>query len=93
MIDEADEAMPGQVEKRRRTPRTSEDAQLSSPGPKKKRKPGPLPKDTPYRRPETPPPGSPGPIPSSPLPTDNHKFNGKERFNDPSSQYSLVFYV
>jgi integrator complex subunit 6 len=57
MIDEADEAMPGQQSSRRRSASTvSLDSLPPSPSPKK-RKPGPLPKDTPYRRPATPPPG------------------------------------
>ncbi len=59
MIDEADEAMPGQSSSRRRSASL---ASLDNPPPSpgaKKRKPGPLPKDTPYRRPSTPPPGSP----------------------------------
>ena len=59
MIDEADEAMPGQVSGRKRSMSLSSlDSGASSPGPRK-RKPGPIPKDLPYRRPTTPPPLSP----------------------------------
>ncbi|XP_064638509.1 integrator complex subunit 6-like [Lineus longissimus] len=48
MIDEADEAMPGQSTRSRRSP--SQDSSPGSHGPKR-RKPGPLPRDTPIRRP------------------------------------------
>lgn len=54
MIDEADEAMPGQSAARKRQ---SVDSPPGSPGPRK-RKPGPLPKDF-VRRPFTPPPEVP----------------------------------
>ncbi len=65
MIDEADEAMPGQQANRRRSASTASlDSPPPSPGPKK-RKPGPLPKDTPYRRPATPPPGPEAETPPS----------------------------
>lgn len=51
MVDEAEDSMLGQASK---TNKRSLDSPPSSPGPRK-RKPGPLPKDTPIRRPKTPP--------------------------------------
>lgn len=51
MVDEAEDSMLGPANK---TNKRSLDSPPSSPGPRK-RKPGPLPKDTPIRRPVTPP--------------------------------------
>ena len=69
MIDEADEAMPGQQSSRKRN--ASETP--SSPGPKR-RKPGPLPKDVPARRLMTPTPDAVLENPNVvdlPFPSDN----------------------
>ena len=64
MIDEADEAMPGQSSRKRSMSTSSSDGTPGSPV--AKRKPGPLPKDMPYR----------GASPSSPSSSPSHSSPG-----------------